>query len=204
MAVRDRAEFECADGVLIDSGAVVGYLFDGWSEPARMGPDCRVRTGTVIYANTRIGARCSTGTYALIREHTQIGDECLIGSATIIEGLVQMGDGVVLQSGVFVPSGTSIGNRVFVGPRAVLTNDRYPLRRRSTYQPEAPVLEDDVTVGANATVLPGVRIAQGAMVAAGAVVTKDVPAWSLAIGCPARPRDLPAGLRVPNEPRRRQ
>jgi acetyltransferase-like isoleucine patch superfamily enzyme len=159
--------------------------------------------GTVIYANVRLGARSATGTFALIREHTHMGEDCLVGSTTIIEGHARMGDGVVLQSGVFVPTETIMGQRVFVGPCAVLTNDRYPLRRRSTYRAEGPVLEDDVTIGANATLLPGVRVGEGAMVAAGAVVTKDVPAWTMAIGCPARIRDLPDDLRQPNEPRRR-
>jgi acetyltransferase-like isoleucine patch superfamily enzyme len=159
--------------------------------------------GTVIYANTILGARCATGTYALVREFTEMGEDCLVGSTTVIEGHVQMGDGVVLQSGVFVPTETVIGSRVFVGPCAVLTNDRYPLRCRATYRPAGPALEDDVTIGANATLLPGVRVCEGAMVAAGAVVTKDVPPWSLAIGCPARIRALPDDLRQPNQPRRR-
>jgi acetyltransferase-like isoleucine patch superfamily enzyme len=198
-----QAGFEAADGVVIDPGAVVGYSFDGWSAPAKLGANCRVRIGTVIYANTVMGARSATGTYALVREFTNMGEDCLVGSTAVIEGHVRMGDSVVLQSGVFVPTETVIGNRVFVGPCAVLTNDRYPLRRRSTYRAEGPVLEDDVTVGANATLLPGVHIGQGAMVAAGAVVTKDVPSWSMAIGCPARIRDLPDDLCLPNQPRRR-
>ncbi|HEX2191941.1 MAG TPA: DapH/DapD/GlmU-related protein [Acidimicrobiales bacterium] len=196
-------QFLDTGGSSIEAGAVVGHPYEGWRAPARLGRGCTVRTGTVIYADTVLGDHTSTGVNALIREHTHIGHRGLIGSATIIEGHVVVGDDVALQSGVFLPTQARLGDRVFVGPRAVLTNDRYPLRRRQGYRADGPVLEDDVSVGANATVLPGVRIGEGAMVAAGAVVTRDVPAWALAVGNPARVRDLPADLREQNAVRRR-
>lgn len=190
-------------GTTVEPGALVGQRYEGWHFPTRLGEGCTVRTGTVIYADVVLGDRTSTGVHSLIREHTCVGREGVVGSGTIIESGVQLGDSVVLQSGVFLPTGTSIGDRVFVGPRAVFTNDRYPLRRREDYQVEGPVLENDVSVGANVTLLPGVRIGEGAMVAAGAVVTRDVPPWTLAVGSPARLRELPEALRQPNKVRRR-
>ena len=202
-ATMAEPQFLEAGGGRVEAGAVVGHAYDGWQAPARLGRGCTVRTGTVIYADTVLGDHTSTGVRALVRKHTHIGRHGLVGSATIIEGHVELGDDVVLQSGVFLPTGTRIGNRVFVGPCAVLTNDRYPLRRRQEYRAEGPVLEDDVSLGANVTVLPGVRIREGAMVAAGAVVTRDVPAWTLAVGCPARVRELPVDLREQNGVRRR-
>ena len=192
-----------AGGSSIEAGAVVGHRYEGWRATARQARGSTVRNGTVIYADTVLGDQTSTGVHALIREHTRVGRHGLIGSATIIEGHGVIGEDVVLQSGVFLPTRTHLGDRVFVGPRAVLTNDRYPLRRRRDYRADGPVLEDDVSVGANATLLPGVRIGVGAMVAAGAVVTRDVPAWTLAIGCPARVCDLPPGLREQNAVRPR-
>jgi acetyltransferase-like isoleucine patch superfamily enzyme len=84
-----------------------------------------------------------------------------------------------------------------------MTNDRYPLRMRKEYVVAGPQLDDDVTIGANATLLPGVRIGAGAVVAAGAVVTRDVPEWSLAVGVPAKVCELAAHLREPNQVRRR-
>jgi len=87
---------------------------------------------------------------------------------------------------------TTLGDRVFVGPNAVLTNDPAPLRRETDL--EGPTLEDDASVGANATILPGVTVGAGAFVAAGAVVTEDVPPETLAIGVPARHEPLPEEL----------
>lgn len=94
---------------------------------------------------------------------------------------------------VFIPTHTEIGNEVFIGPNAVLTNDRYP----PTGKPElkGPVLEDLAVIGANATILPGVCIGRGAAVAAGAVVTKDVPPGKMALGVPAGIRDIPDQMR---------
>jgi acetyltransferase-like isoleucine patch superfamily enzyme len=144
-----------------------------------------------------------TGVRVLVRERTRLGAGCVVGSSTIVEGDVDIGDEVVLQSGVYVPTHVTIGDRVFIGPRAVLTNDKFPLRRRAEYLPEGPVIEDDASIGANATLLPGVRVGRGAMVAAGAVVTRDVPPWTLAVGVPARVSDLPEHLKEPNQVRRR-
>jgi acetyltransferase-like isoleucine patch superfamily enzyme len=90
---------------------------------------------------------------------------------------------------VFVPTNTEIGDRVFIGPAVVLTNDRYP----PTGKPElrGPVLEESAVIGAKAVILPGIRIGKGAFVAAGSVVTHDVPAGKMAIGSPAKVRDMP-------------
>ncbi len=195
-------QFVAGYGTRIEPGAIVGHPYEGWEGATLLGDGCFIRVGTVIYADAVIGDHTRTGVHALIREHCHIGRHALVGSGTIIEAGVQLGDDVVLQSGVFLPTGALIGSRVFVGPRSVLTNDRYPLRCRDRYRPEGPVLENDVSLGANATVLPGVRVGEGAMVAAGAVVTRDVPPWTLAVGCPARVRDLPAELREPNGMRR--
>ncbi len=86
--------------------------------------------------------------------------------------------------------------RVFLGPNASLTNDKSPLR--TEYNPEPITIEDDATIGSNATLMPGITVGEGAFVAGGAVVTKDVPAWTLAKGCPAIFSELPESLKKPN------
>lgn len=204
IAESKTASYLAADDVIIEDETAVGLVYQGWKNPAHIGAACVIRRGTVIFADVVLGDRTQTGMGAMIREHTRIGADCVVGTATIIEGHAEIADHVVIQSGVFIPTMTEIGSRVFIGPRAVLTNDRYPLRRRSGYVAAGPVLAPDVTIGANATLLPGVRVGEGAMVAAGAVVTRDVPAWSLAIGVPARVRELPDGLHEPNQVRRRR
>ena len=98
-----------------------------------------------------------------------------------------------LQSLVYIPTGVVIEDDVFIGPNAVLTNDPYPPHGGDHLK--GPVIRKGASIGANATILPGVVIGEGALVAAGAVVTHDVPPRMLAIGSPARFRELPAGAR---------
>lgn len=152
-----------------------------------------VRTGTVIYSDVSIGDHFISGHNVIIREHTTIGDRVVVGSSSIIEGHCTIGDDVRIQSMVYIPTDTTIGNGVFIGPNAVLTNDPYPPLGGSDLY--GPTIEENVSIGANATILPGVRIGRGALVAAGSVVTRDVPPGTLAIGVPARIKELPAEFR---------
>jgi len=157
-----------------------------------LGDDPTIRRDSIIYADVEIGDRFTTGHGALVREDTVIGDDVLVGTHAVIDGSCTIGDGVQLQTGVYLPTGTTVGDRVFFGPHAVLTNDSSPLRGDTEL--EAPRIADDATIGANATVLPGVSIGERAFVAANAVVTRNVPPDTLAIGAPATHRQLPENL----------
>jgi acetyltransferase-like isoleucine patch superfamily enzyme len=129
----------------------------------------------------------------LIREKTRIGNRVSIGTASIIEGRVTVGNDVNLQSMVYIPTDSTLGDNVFIGPNTILTNDRYPPSRRDGLR--GPTISDGASVGANVTILPGVCIGKGSLIAAGAIVTKDVPPYKLAIGLPAKIRDLPDAIR---------
>mgnify|MGYP000412775189 CR=1 FL=1 len=179
-------------------GAVVGLKYNPVCAPARFGMGCIVRAGTIIYADVAAGDDFQTGHNALIREHTVFGSHVVVGSNTVIEGHVTVGDFVKIESNCFIPTHVLIGSRVFIGPGVVLTNDRYPQKMRDAYRPEGPVLEDGVTLGGGVVVVPGVRIGKGSFVAAGAVVTRDVPAMSLVVGVPGTIRPLPEKLRELN------
>ena len=157
-----------------------------------------IRSGTIIYCKVNIGKNFRTGHRVLIRENTVIGENVLVGSNVIIEGHVIIGNNVSIQSNVYIPTNSVIDDFVFVGPNAVLSNDKYPPMRKITKM-SGPILRRGVSVGANATILPGVEIGEGSMVAAGAVVVKNVPPWNLAVGIPARFADLPVELRVINK-----
>lgn len=177
--------------------ATVGYEYAADSQKPRIGTDATIRPGTIIYDDVVIGDHFSTGHYALVRELTDIGDDVLVGTNTVIDGRSTLGSNISLQTGVYVPSNTTIGDQVFVGPHAVLTNDPYPIRQETELT--GPTLEDHVSIGANATILPDVTVGKGSFVAAGAVVDDDVPPETLAVGVPAEHRPLPEPLRRRND-----
>ena len=158
-----------------------------------IGDNSTLRPGTTIYADVSIGRSFSSGHNVIIREQTTIGDQVSIGTGSIIEGYSTIGNRANLQSLVYIPTHTTIGEEVFIGPNTVLTNDRYPPRKDARM--EGPVIHRRARIGANVTILPGVIIGEDALVAAGSVVTKDVPAEMLAVGSPARHKPLPTGAR---------
>ncbi|MCI4438177.1 MAG: N-acetyltransferase [Ignisphaera sp.] len=193
---------------LIDSGVTLGYptrqkvlkllsdetevsiqntdfheLLDRISDGVEIGQNCIIRRGTIIYENVKLGNNCETGHNVLIREHVSIGDGCKIGSYTIIDGYVSIGSNTVIQSAVYIPPKVIIGSGVFIAPRVVFTNDRYPPSSRLI----ETVIEDDAVIGANATIVAGIRIGKGAVIAAGSVVTKSVEPYTVVAGIPAKP-----------------
>ncbi len=180
------------DNAEVDRTAIVGYRYADDVAATEIGDDATIRAGSIIYADVTIGDDFGTGHNVLVREDTAIGDRVVVGTDAVLDGSVEVGSGVSLQTGVYVPPETELGDQVFLGPHAVLTNDAYPVRTDDDL--DGPVLEDHVSVGANATVLPGVTVGEGAFVAAGAVVTDDVPPETLAVGAPAEPRPLPDRL----------
>jgi acetyltransferase-like isoleucine patch superfamily enzyme len=146
-----------------------------------------LRSGTIIYCDVIIGDNFQSGHNTLIREKTRIGDRTAIGTATVIDGNTTIGNNVSLQSMVYIPTNTTIDDNVFIGPNAVLTNDRYP----PSGCLEGPRIKTGAAIGANATILPGVCIGEGALVAAGSIVTRDIPDYMMAVGTPARIKELP-------------
>jgi len=163
---------------------------------AVIGDNAIIRANTTVYSDVKIGKNFRTGHNVMIREETSIGDDVLIGTNTILDGRTVIGNHVSIQGNVYIPLNVIIEDNVFIGPCAVLTNDKYPIRSKSDLK--GPTLRRGASVGANSTILPGVEVGEGAMVAAGALVTKDVPPWKLAIGFPAIFKDLPEELRTLN------
>jgi len=163
---------------------------------AVIGDNAVIRSNTTIYTDVEIGNNLRTGHNVLIREDTRMGNDVLIGTNTILDGRTIIGNNVSIQGNVYIPLNVVIEEHVFIGPCAVLTNDKYPIRTKSDLK--GPILRRGASVGANSTILPGVEIGEGSMVAAGALVTKDIPPWKLAIGFPAKITELPEELRTLN------
>ena len=156
--------------------------YDEVSEGSNIGEGSFIRSHSVIYERVTIGERVQTGHAVLIREDTVIGDGTVVGTHSIIDGRVRIGEGVSIQSGSYIPPESIIGNRVFLAPFVVITNDKYPASRRLL----GVTIEDDAVIGANSVLISGVRIGEGAVVASGAVVTRDVPPRKVVLGVPAR------------------
>lgn len=157
--------------------------------PTTIGDNATLRSGTIIYSDVTIGKDFQTGHNVLIREKTNIGDSTSLGTNAIVEGKTKIGSGVSIQSLAYIPLNTVIEDYVFIGPNTIFTNDKYP--GRDTQGLKGPIIRKNAAIGANCTILPGIEIGEGSMVAAATIVTKDVPKNKLAIGHPARFKDLP-------------
>jgi UDP-2-acetamido-3-amino-2,3-dideoxy-glucuronate N-acetyltransferase len=131
---------------------------------------------------------------AQVREHARLGRDCIVGRGAYVDRGVQIGDYVKLQNYALVYAPARLEDRVFVGPGAVVTNDVYPrstdpdgaLKRRDQWSAQPVTVREGATLGARCVILAGVTIGRWALVAAGAVVTRDVPDFALVAGVPAR------------------
>ncbi|MFH0847931.1 MAG: N-acetyltransferase [archaeon] len=165
------------------SGECLG-VEDAASAGSRISKGCIIRSGTVIYERAYLGDGCQTGHNTLIREDTVIGPQSRIGSMTILDGDVKIGKTVNIQSRVYLPPKTIVEDDVFIAPCVTVTNDLYPPSGRFT----GVVLKKGCIICANALLVAGVTVGEDSVVAAGAVVTRDVPSEKLVMGMPARVR----------------
>jgi UDP-2-acetamido-3-amino-2,3-dideoxy-glucuronate N-acetyltransferase len=131
---------------------------------------------------------------AQVREGAVIGRECIIGKGVYVDKDVHVGDRCKLQNGAFVYHGFHLEDGVFVGPGAMLLNDKYPrainpdgsLKSDDDWEVSHGVVGQGASIGGGAIVLPGVRIGRMAVVGSGAVVTRDVPERGIVVGSPAK------------------
>jgi len=168
---------------------IIGQLPQGQSSCAiatRIGANAHINSHTVIYAGNKIGRNFRVGHRVLIREENEIGDDVSIGSGSNIEHHVRIGNRVRLHSNVFVPELSVLEDDCWLGPNVVITNAKYPASPTTKEELVGVYIEKRAKVGANATILPGIRIAADALVGAGAVVTADIPSGAIVAGNPAR------------------
>ncbi|MHB1582163.1 MAG: WxcM-like domain-containing protein [Acidimicrobiales bacterium] len=136
--------------------------------------------------SSQVGRGTTIWAFSHVLAGARIGSDCNICDHVFIENDVIVGDRVTIKSGVQLWDGLRIDDDVFVGPNSTFTNDPFP---RSKQRPAAfgvTRIEQGASIGANCTILPGVTVGRGAMVGAGAVVTRDVPPHSVVVGNPAR------------------
>lgn len=166
-------------------------------EGCRIGNNSILRAGVAVYKDTVIGNDVRTGHNVLIRERCRIGNNVLLGTNVVVDNNTVIGNYVSIQSSVYLPTSTVIEDYVFLGPNCVLLNDMFPIRQKNVPL-KAPVIRKGASIGGNATLLPGIEVGEGALVAANAVVTKNVPPWHMAIGSPARFVELKEEFKVYN------
>jgi acetyltransferase-like isoleucine patch superfamily enzyme len=134
----------------------------------------------------KIGEGTRIWQFCVVLPEAQIGKDCNICSHVFIENDVVVGDRVTIKCGVQLWDGITIEDDAFIGPNVTFTNDRYPPSDNFPQKIERTKVGKGASIGANATILPGVEIGSGAMIGAGSVVTRNVPAVELWLGSPAR------------------
>jgi UDP-2-acetamido-3-amino-2,3-dideoxy-glucuronate N-acetyltransferase len=154
----------------------------------------RIHPTADLESDVTVGPRTSIWHHAQVRTGARIGAECVIGRDTFIDEGVVLGDRVKVQNLALVYHGVTVEDGVFIGPNAILTNDRYPraitasgeLARADDWTVSPIVLRRGCSIGAGAVVVAGTDVGRFATVGAGSVVTRGVPDHALVVGSPAR------------------
>jgi len=161
------------------------------SEPLKglvVGDGCSIGTGAVLYAGTIVGQQTMIADQAFVREKCAIGDSVIVGRGVTVENETSIGNFVKIQTGAYVTAYTIVEDYVFIAPGVYTTNDNFMGRTLERFEfRKGPVIRRGARVGANTTLLPGIEIGREAFVAAGSVVTRNVPAATVVMGIPARP-----------------
>lgn len=154
----------------------------------------RIHESADVDSSASIGDRSAVWHLVQIRERAVVGRDCIIGRAAYVGPGVTIGDATKIQNLAMIYEPAAIGSGVFIGPAAVLTNDVYPravepdmsLKSADQWDALGVTIHDGASIGARSVVLAGVTIGTWALVAAGSVVIRDVPAYALVAGNPAR------------------
>ena len=162
----------------------------------------------VIHPTATVDPRASIGAGSRVwinvqvREGAVIGRGCILSKDVYVDHGVRIGDLCKIQNAVSVYNGVTIEDEVFVGPNACFTNDKVPRATNAEWTVTPTVVRRGASIGANATIVCGIEIGEYAMVAAGSVVTRDVPPYTLVMGNPARVAGKvdKAGNRVEGQP----
>jgi acetyltransferase-like isoleucine patch superfamily enzyme len=151
-----------------------------------IGREVTIGAGSVVLAGAAIEDRVVLGDQCFVRERATIGADTTVGRGSVVEPEVRIGARARVQTGVYLTRATILEDDVFVGPGVVTTNDDTMARHGTDYELRGPTLRRACRVGGGAVLVPGVEVGEEAFVAAGAVVTRDVPARAIVMGVPAR------------------
>jgi acetyltransferase-like isoleucine patch superfamily enzyme len=192
--VRFGAHVVVHDGVVLGDGCEVGdhvvlgkpSIRAGEVAPLVIGAGARVCAGAVVFAGAELGERVVVGDQAYVRERVSIGAGTVVGRASTVENDVRIGARVSIQTSVYVTAASMVEDDAFLGPRVTMTNDDAMGRHAPGEPLRGAVLRRACRVGGAVVLVPGVEVGEEAFVAAGAVVTRDVPPRVKVRGVPAR------------------
>jgi len=187
---------DLADGNEIDAGVILGYPSGRAisNTVLKIGAGARIRSGTVIYAGSVIGTGLETGHNVVIREENTIGDDLSIWNNSTIDYGCSIGNRVKIHCNVYVAQFTILEDEVFLAPGVTIANDPHP---ECGLCMRGPTIKQGAKIGVNVTLLSHITIGQGALIGAGSVVTRDIPAYTVAYGNPAKPHGLVDELPCP-------
>ena len=182
------------DSVVVQDNVVLGKspaLRPGSANEGEVGalvidPGARICAGAIVFAGAHIGAAAIVGDQAYVRERARVGAGTLVGQGSAIDNDVVVGERVRIQSMVYLTAFSVVEDDVFVGPCAMTTNDDTMSRHGPEYELRGATLRRGCRIGGGAVLLPRVEVGEEAVVAAGAVVTNDVPPRAVVMGVPAR------------------
>ena len=177
------------DGAVLGKPVALGAQSKASHEtppPLVLGEGVLVGAGAVVVAGARLADGVMVGDQAHVRERAVIGERSLVGRGSAVDCDVTIGARVRIQTNCYVTAFSEIEDDVFLGPGATTLNDNSAGRRPEGEPLRGPTLRRGCRIGGGAVVLPGLEVGADAFVAAGAVVTRDVPAGALVVGVPAR------------------
>jgi acetyltransferase-like isoleucine patch superfamily enzyme len=199
VVVHDRVRI--GDGVIVQDHVVLGKAPSLAPTSVSAGKEvgglvieagARVCAGAIVFAGAHIGEGTIVGDQAYVRERCTVGPQTVIGRGTAIDNDVTIGARVRIQTMVYITAFSVIEDDVFVGPCAMTTNDDTMMRHDASYALRGATLRRACRIGGGAVLIPGIEVGEEAFVAAGTVVTNDVPARAVIMGVPGRRvRDVP-------------
>lgn len=188
----EQDQYVVSGEILVGQFCILGESYG--RVPLRIIGPANIRSHTVLYMGSSIGANFATGHHVLIRHGCSIGENVSIGSSSVLEFSVTIGNNVRIHSHAFIPEYTIIEDDVWIGPRITCTNAKYPKSPGVKASLEGPIIKKGAIIGANVTLLPGIAIGENALIGAGSVVTKNVPAGTVWAGNPAKQINLKDNL----------
>lgn len=206
-----HADTRIGEGCVISDNAVIGrrparpafgtLAVADALPPCELGAYCHVGTSTVIYRGARLAAKVFVADLVSIREDVEVGEMTIVGRGVYIENKVRVGHHTKLEANCYITAESTVGDYCFIAPYVVTTNDNFLGRTKERFKHrKGCTIESGARVGGGAVLLPGVTVHADGLVAAGALVTRDVPAERIVAGVPAKDfREVPPAQLLRNQ-----